>query len=245
VELSEAYGDLTNLVVSLDIGSVLVDNDLRIRRFTPVAQKLLNLIANDIGRPIADIRPKIEIPNWPGVIADVIRTLSPVELELQDPQGHWYSMRIRPYRTESMKVGGAVLLLVDIDNLKRAEAALTQSDERWKELVENRPDFILNPDGQILFINRSVARLTPEAKIGSSIYAAIDPGNQARVRSSLERVRATGEPVSFKTKGGGLPGTTTVETRFTPIKSGGTLVAITLLTKEVQPSASETDRAND
>ena len=75
-DLGEAYSDLNNLIVSLDIASVLVDNDLRIRRFTPTAQKLLNLIPNDIGRSITDIKPQIDIPDWSGLIAEVIRNVS-------------------------------------------------------------------------------------------------------------------------------------------------------------------------
>jgi two-component system, chemotaxis family, CheB/CheR fusion protein len=81
-------GDLSNLILSLDIASVLVDNNLRIRRFTPLAQQLLNLIPTDIGRSIEDIRAKIELPNWPEIITDVVRTMSSFEGEVQDSQGH-------------------------------------------------------------------------------------------------------------------------------------------------------------
>jgi len=76
---------------------------------------------NDIGRSIADIKPQIDDPDWPGVIADVIRNMSPVEREVRDSQGRWYSMRIQPYKTDVMKIEGAVMFLVDIDHLKQAQ----------------------------------------------------------------------------------------------------------------------------
>jgi two-component system CheB/CheR fusion protein len=122
-DLSQAYRDLNNLVLSLDIASVLVDNDLRIRRITPAARKVLNLMSNDVGRPITDIRPNIKVPDLPGTIAGVISSMSPAEQTVQDSNGHWYSMRIRPYEPESGRIEGAVLLFVDIDSLKRAQAA--------------------------------------------------------------------------------------------------------------------------
>jgi two-component system, chemotaxis family, CheB/CheR fusion protein len=227
-DLGEVNGDLSNLILSLDIASVLVDNNLHIRRFTPLAQQLLNLIPSDVGRSIRDIRPKIELPDWPHVIADVLRTMAPFEGEIQDSEGHWYSMRIRPYRTEAFKIEGAVMFLVDIDKVKRAEAAVRQADEKLRKLVEQLPDFVLDPDGQILFVNPTPLSLAKDAKIGTSITEAVAAPTQTILKTCLEKVRKTGEPSAFPAKRAGAA----LETVITPIKSGDNVVAMMMSTRQ-------------
>jgi two-component system CheB/CheR fusion protein len=119
VELAQANNDLINLLAAVNIPIVLVSRDLRVRRFTPVAEKVLNLIPTDVGRPISDLKPNVEIPDFPEAIAEVIDTLTPVEREIQDRRGHWYSLRIRPYVTLEKKIEGASITLLDIDSFKR------------------------------------------------------------------------------------------------------------------------------
>ena len=55
------------------------------------------------------------------MIADCIDTVSPLEREVQDRQGRWYSLRIRPYKNVDNKIDGAVLALFDVDAPKRSE----------------------------------------------------------------------------------------------------------------------------
>ena len=89
-------------------------------QFTAPAEKLLNLLPIDIGRLIHYIRPNVKIPNADALFAEVIDKVSTKELEIQDREGRWFSLRIRPYRTRDNKIEGAVIVLVDIDDLKRA-----------------------------------------------------------------------------------------------------------------------------
>src|SRR5437016_8009867 len=86
-ELSRVNSDLTNLLASVQIGIVMVSGDLRIRRFTPVAEKVLNLIPSDVGRPIGDIKPNINCPDLEELVAKVIDTVSVTEREVRDRQG--------------------------------------------------------------------------------------------------------------------------------------------------------------
>jgi hypothetical protein len=90
----------------------------RVRRFTPMAEKLLNLIPTDVGRPISDIKPNLNIEDLDRRIAQVIDTLTTMETEIQDKQGRWYVLRIRPYVTLEGKIEGASVTLLDIDTLK-------------------------------------------------------------------------------------------------------------------------------
>jgi two-component system, chemotaxis family, CheB/CheR fusion protein len=118
VELTEVNNDLTNLLKSVNIPIVMVDRGLRIRRFTPVAQRTLKLIPADVGRSITDLRADIEVPQLESLISDVMDTLSTREVEIQDRKRHWYNLQIRPYETADNKITGAVMILFDINAAK-------------------------------------------------------------------------------------------------------------------------------
>ena len=118
-ELAQANNDLVNLLASIDLSIVMLDIHLRIRRFNPVAQRTLNLIASDVGRPISDLKTTLVLDDLEKVIGAVVENLEVREQEVQDRNGRWYSLRIRPYKTTDNKIDGAVLVLVDVDQLKR------------------------------------------------------------------------------------------------------------------------------
>ncbi|MBV8278808.1 MAG: PAS domain-containing protein, partial [Verrucomicrobia bacterium] len=118
MELTEVNNDLTNLLKSVNIPIVMVDRGLRIRRFTPVAQRTLKLIPADVGRSITDLRADVEVPQLETLISDVMDTLSAREVEVQDRKGHWYNIQIRPYETADNKITGAVMILFDINDAK-------------------------------------------------------------------------------------------------------------------------------
>jgi two-component system CheB/CheR fusion protein len=120
-ELSQFNNDLNNLLGSVNMPIIMVGSDLCIRRFTPIAEKILNLIPADIGRSISNINLNIDVPNLEQLISDVIETVTVKEQEIQDHNGRWYSIRIRPYRTVENEINGAVIMLVDISERKRAE----------------------------------------------------------------------------------------------------------------------------
>ena len=119
-ELSNVNNDLTNLLGSVNIAILMLGTDLVIRRFTPMAERLFNLIPSDMGRRLSDMNRTLLIPDLELRIKDVIDNLTTLEREVQDREGRWYSLRVRPYRTRENRIEGAVILLVDIDELKRA-----------------------------------------------------------------------------------------------------------------------------
>jgi two-component system CheB/CheR fusion protein len=120
VELGQLNDDLLNLLASVNIPIVMVGNDLSVRRFTPMAERLFNLIPADIGRRLSDMNRSIMIPELDKAFRQVIDDLAIVERETQDRDGHWYLLRIRPYRTRENKIEGAVIVLLDIDELRQA-----------------------------------------------------------------------------------------------------------------------------
>jgi two-component system CheB/CheR fusion protein len=110
-ELARVNNDLVNLLSGVNIPIVMVNRDLRIRRFTPMAEKVLNLIPTDMGRPISDIKPNLHDIDLAHLIAGVIDSLTPLEREVRDHEGHWFSLRIRPYVTLDNIIDGASVVL--------------------------------------------------------------------------------------------------------------------------------------
>jgi len=127
-QLAQAGNDLLNLLSNVNIPIVMLGNDLRIRRFTPVAQRTLSLIPADIGRPISDINLNLEITRLDRLLVEVIETLTPKTMKVRDLGGRAFSLRIRPYRTEDNKIDGVVMVLVDLDSAHTAAADLAEGD---------------------------------------------------------------------------------------------------------------------
>lgn len=119
-DLTRANNDLTNLIASMDIPIVIVGVDLRIRRFTPRAETLLNLIDTDVGRPISDIKPNIDVPGFQEMLTAAIDDVETRQQDARDNQGRWYSVRVRPYKTQENRIDGAVIAFVDVDALAQS-----------------------------------------------------------------------------------------------------------------------------
>jgi len=122
-EVTQINNDLTNLFASIDIAVVMIGSDLNIRRFTPQAQKFLGLIPADVGRPLMNISPTIEIPEFQSLVLQVMANVRPVERELKDRENGRYQLRILPYRTPENKIDGAVITIVDISAQPRSQTA--------------------------------------------------------------------------------------------------------------------------
>jgi len=126
-ELSRVNSDLTNLLASVQIAIVMVSNDMRVRRFTPMAQRVLNLIPSDMGRPISDIKPNIDCPGLESLIQESIDQVSIKEFTCQDRSGRSYSVRVRPYKNLDNEIDGAVIVLYEE---QRPGGQLLTTDER-------------------------------------------------------------------------------------------------------------------
>jgi len=114
LEVTQINNDLINLLSSIDIAVIMIGSDLTIRRFTPKAQRFLGLIPGDIGRPLSNINPTIEIADLQSMVLQVVSDFHPLERELTDRMGVHYQFKILPYRTLENKIDGAVITIVDI-----------------------------------------------------------------------------------------------------------------------------------
>ncbi len=156
-EVTEVSNDLQNLISSTNLPILMLGSDLCIRRFTPLAQSILHLIPTDVGRPLRDINHALNLPDLESQIREVINTLKIKEQEVQDRDGHWYDLRIRPYRTLDNKIDGAMLILVDIDALKHSMEQLEYSRNYAQAIVETvrEPLIVLDRNLRVFTANQS------------------------------------------------------------------------------------------
>ena len=192
-ELNRVNNDLNNLFSSVHMAIVMVWRDLRIRRFTPLAEKLFNLIASDVGRPISDIKLKIEVEDLAQILTEVIDSVTVREMEVRDSSGHWFQLRVRPYKTFENQIDGAVVMLIDIDALKRTQEAIA----RQAELLEHTSDaiFVHDSDGVIQYWNQGAERLYGVSRTeacGKRLdqFLKKDPAQAAVARATLARGEA-------------------------------------------------------
>jgi two-component system CheB/CheR fusion protein len=196
-ELKILTDDLLNLLASLQTPILMLDASLRIRRFTQVSEKLLNLISTDIGRPVSDLQPRINLPRLEEIITQVVETLAPGEREVQDREGRWYSLRVRPYRTSENRIEGAVLQLIDIDELKKTLEQVKHARDYASAIVETvrEPLIVLGPELRIETANRAffqTFRTSPEENLKKPIYEV--GGGQfdfPKLRDLLDRAAQT------------------------------------------------------
>jgi excisionase family DNA binding protein len=125
-ELSGANNDLRNLLDSTDIATLFLDKDLKVRRFTPRMTKIIKLIPSDIHRPITDLASDLIYPDLANNARAVLGTLVCKEKEISTVDGHWFLVRILPYRTVDDRIDGVVITFVDITAAKLLEVSLRQ-----------------------------------------------------------------------------------------------------------------------
>jgi two-component system CheB/CheR fusion protein len=170
-ELTQLNNDYNNLLLSSNIPIIMLGRDLRIRHITHQAHELFNLIPGDVGRPITDIKLNVEIPGLEEKAKEVIDTLLVKTQDVQDRQGHWYRLSIRPYYTMDKKIEGAVITLMDIDELKQNLLRLNQSQNLINGVLGAMGEalLVLDRDLHIKMANQAFYKtfqLSPEETIG-------------------------------------------------------------------------------
>jgi two-component system CheB/CheR fusion protein len=219
VELNGLNNDLVNFQTSARMAIVLLARDLTIRRFSQQAEKQLDLLAVDIGRPLDRIRHGLTDKDrqpfgLERVAAEVIADVREQQCEVLDKNGRWLSLRVRPYMTLDNKIDGAVLVLQDIDALKRTEQALAAARDYADNVIETirEPLVVLRADLRVERVNRAFLRtfrVQPEATVGR-LFHELGSGqwNIPELRELLEQVLPRGTTIedfevthSFETVG--------------------------------------------
>jgi two-component system CheB/CheR fusion protein len=193
-ELNRLNSDLINFQASTNLVIVLLGRDQTVRRFSAQAGKQFHLLASDLGRPIGSVRHNLDLPDLEAFVGEVIASVREREREVQGKDGHWYSLRVRPYVNLDNKVDGAVLVLMDIDELKRTERLITAAHEHAEAIIRTVPTplVILSADLRLQSANpafyRTFGILPSEAKGRSFFELAHRAWNLPRLRRLLKEV---------------------------------------------------------
>ena len=174
-EASRNNDDLRNLIEASEIATVFVDSGMRVKRFTPQASKLFALIPSDIGRPLMDVKSRLQYDDIVDDATTVFNQLRPIERSITSIDDEHFFARILPYRTSQDKIGGAVLTFVDVTELRRAEKRVSITEERLRDAIATNKDFAVvstDTEGRISTWNEGATRMfghEPREIMGKSI----------------------------------------------------------------------------
>ncbi|MGE0491347.1 MAG: CheR family methyltransferase [Vulcanimicrobiota bacterium] len=201
LELHRVNGDLNNILTSVDVPVVILDSNQVIRRFTPTARVLLNLIPGDVGRPFNQVRPNLELLELEHHIEQVTESLMPFSFEQTDNQGRLYSIQIRPYRTEDARIDGVVIAFVDVDEKTKATRLAEERHQLNQWLLEQvtSPLLVVDDGQRILEYNSAFFReFAPRpARSGDSPWRLADWGAASELASRLAERCSNDSDFSF------------------------------------------------
>jgi two-component system CheB/CheR fusion protein len=185
---------MKNLLAGTQIATLFLDNDLKVRRFTPPMQDIMALRDADTGRPVGEVHVKLEYNEMEKDAQKVLDDLNSLERELKGPNGRWRQMRIMPYRTAENVIDGVVITFTDITRLKKSEQE-SEAARRFAESVVdtvNEPLLILDGDLNVEDANKAFLerfQVTRKKTMNTKLY---DLGNRQwdipELRKLLEEV---------------------------------------------------------
>ncbi|WP_260596629.1 CheR family methyltransferase [Sphingomonas endolithica] len=136
-ELGRSNSDLKNLLEATQIATLFLDNDLRVRSFTPSSIEIFHLLETDVGRPLDHVVSRVAYPNLQEDVRRVLKTLAPIDRTVVDPlTGRHFAAKVLPYRRVDNYISGAVVTFTDLTAVHQAEMAVRESEERLHSLVE-------------------------------------------------------------------------------------------------------------
>jgi len=180
-ELSRTSNDMKNLLDSTDIATLFLDGELRVRRFTSQATKVIKLIPGDVGRPITDQSSSLVYPELVNDIREVLRTLVFVEREVAARDGGWFMVRVMPYRTLENMIDGVVITFTDITIAKALERKLRETLALYQAPFEGIGQGVIfqNALGDITFVNGAAERILGLARERIQERSPVDLFSQA------------------------------------------------------------------
>ncbi|MCJ7490265.1 MAG: PAS domain-containing protein [Thermoplasmata archaeon] len=177
--LKTTQSDMKNLLDNTFIGTIFLDERLTIKWFNQGARNAFRIAASDTGRPLADIKSTLMSEDIISDAQSVLKSLKPIDKEVETIEGQWLLARIRPYRALDDSVGGVVLTFTDVTDLRLAKE-LSEESRSYAESIVNTVSeslIVLDGDLRIISVNDSYCRTfetTAEEIVGSPIYEIAD-----------------------------------------------------------------------
>jgi two-component system, chemotaxis family, CheB/CheR fusion protein len=202
-DLTELGNDMENLLSSTEVGTIFLDRELRIRKFTPQIAASFSLLPQDIGRPIAAFSHTIDHPSLLDDLQRVLDTGLPIENEVKHGEDHQSFLRILPYRAKG-RIDGVVLTMIDVSGLRAAEDALFHERYLLNSLLATVPDAIYFKDARGKFIRANMAMAKrlgledPREAVGKTGFELPRQEVALAVHQQDERVLKSGEAVHYK-----------------------------------------------
>jgi two-component system CheB/CheR fusion protein len=154
-ELSQSNSDMKNLLNGIEIATIFLDNDLGIKRFTPEADRIVHLVAGDVGRPLSHFATNLKYDRLVEDAKAVLDRLVPKEAQVEAKDGHWYNMRILLYRSADNAIDGVVMTFVDITAMKHLEESSQTSREYAENIIATIREPLVVLDGELRIISAS------------------------------------------------------------------------------------------
>ena len=208
-ELARTSSDMKNLLDSTDITTVFLDQELRVARFTSGASRLFQLLPGDVGRPLTDITSSLDYPGLPGDAREVLRTLAAKERSVTTRDGHWYSVRIMPYRSHDERIERPGVHL-HRHHRGQGDGAGPAGHRRPAPGPAEPPDRRIRPcrsaiagpagaavDGRLLQSNRAFRRMLAPGAAPATLLEAL-PELRPVLQAALARTPMSGEPSLFE-----------------------------------------------
>lgn len=169
-ELTQLNNDMNNLLKNTNVGILYLDKNLKIRKYTNLITRIINIMDMDIGRPINHISLNINYKGFLEDVQSVLETLKVKEIEVKDPAGNWNLIRIMPYRTEENAIEGITITVIDISKLR-------ESQEQYKSLFESMLHGVVyqNSNGHIFSANPSAEKILGLTKDQMMGKTSMDP----------------------------------------------------------------------
>ena len=158
--LARVNDDMNNLLNSMQVATIFLDRDLKVKRYTNKARDVIRLIESDIGRPLSDLTSSLRYEELVQDCGQVLASLIPQEKEVQDNAGRWYLVRLMPYRTSDNVIDGVVLSLLDINRSKQDELKALAGRTYFESIVQTvrQPLMVLDENLRVVSANEAFYR---------------------------------------------------------------------------------------
>jgi two-component system CheB/CheR fusion protein len=195
-QLAQAYDDMNNLLASTEIGTIFLDTELKIKRFTPSMANIINLIQSDVGRPLAHLSSNLIYEGIAKDVQNVLNKLAHFSKPIKSTDGTWYQMRIMPYRTSENVIEGVVITFVDVTQERGLVEELKVAKEKYEHLLEMTKTIVYVQDMELKYV--SIASIHPDFEfkkmIGKSDSDFFSKKDDEKLTAVKKKVLKTGKP---------------------------------------------------